>query len=73
MQALTPPPADALRVKRLLVAMRANVKTLTRSRAAVLRNDQKGYEAAVKEGKAPALRAGQLAFDLGLTKCSQPG
>jgi methylphosphotriester-DNA--protein-cysteine methyltransferase len=32
-QALTPPPADALRVKRLLVAMRANVKTLTRSRA----------------------------------------
>jgi hypothetical protein len=71
-EAVKPPPADAARVRRLLVAMRGNVSTLQRAHEAALNQDQKALEAAVKSGKAPALRSGQLAYELGLTKCSQP-
>jgi hypothetical protein len=71
-EALPPPPDDALLVKQMLAAFRANAITLQRARAAALRQDAQGVEAAVGEGEKPALRAGQLAFDLGLTKCSQP-
>jgi hypothetical protein len=71
-QALPAPPGEMRRVNQLVVAMRANSTMLRRARAAALRRDQKGLEAAVEEGKGPALRAGQLAFELGLTKCSQP-
>lgn len=70
-EALPMPPNDVARIRQMLTSFRATDRALQRERAALLRYDAKGMRAAVTESKQPAVRAGQLAFGLGLTQCSQ--
>lgn len=71
-RALKPPEEDQRLVDQMLAAFEANAATLSTVKAAALRQDQAGVETAVALGEAPALRAGQLAYELDLTVCSQP-
>jgi hypothetical protein len=73
LRSLKPPEEDEVRVDQMLAAFEANAATLSNVKAAALKQDQAGVEAAIASGEAPALQAGELAFELGLTVCSQPG
>lgn len=70
---LRPPQASERAVNQMLTAFEEAGKTLKQVRDATIRGDQAAANAAVKAGEKPALRAGELAFKIGLKDCTLPG
>jgi hypothetical protein len=67
---LDAPPEDQAAIDAMLQAFAEAGKGMQEIRAAALSEDPDAVEAAVAEGEEPALRAGELAFELGLEECS---
>lgn len=72
---LDAPPDDQPAIDEMVQAFADSGKVMQEVRAAALSEDPEAVEAALAEDEEPALRAGELAFELGLEQCSvaQPG